>query len=1030
MASIRTWPLLAVALWTTTCMQRARPDAFTASLVRESLAPISLVTADGVELELLSIEAKALLVEPLAFTELHLRFRNPEQRVLEGRFRVVLPPSASVARFAMKVRDRWEEAELVELTQARESYEMFLHRRQDPALLEQSASNEFSARIFPIAPKEEKELILGYSEDLVQPDQPYRIALKGIHTGAEAEVTLLEPGAQGTKQRKVTVPVTQDFELPLAGGERLLRRGELVVGRVTVPGVTAQAPMRSLAVLIDTSASRALGLRRQVELLRGILAEARRGGVDFNLRVLAFDQETFDVYDGPAKDFGDTQERSLLGRGALGASNLELALRMLDQRLAGKPAEHVLVIGDGVTTAGALDGASLARLVASLAKRGAKRLDAIVVGGVQDEARLTSLTTGGLAESGAVLNGGRPAAWLWSRLTRQATRGLSAPAVEGAVWSWPRQLRGVLPGDSVMTIASLASAKSRSATPNIIEVDTSLRPLLERAAARARVAEIEEQLDQTPATAEADLDALKSRLIEASTDARVLCRLTGFVVLENESAWERTSLTVAPSKLLSLDAKGLHAISHERPRAGCCGPQPRMVNQAREIAPLSGRKQMARRRSPEPEDEEAGGDFRDPTIVLDDSISVPQGLKDLARKEAEEAPRTPTWGSPAPAKNNVESPPPPSEPATVSDSTQGVGLPELPPEPEDALRGTLPDIKAAGSPQQKRQPELPKPPHYDSADFDKLPRAYTGQFGEIMSLLAHGKAERARTQAEAWRAVDPGQTLALVALGEACRATGDLRRAARAFGSIIDLFPARADLRRFAAGRLASLQERSALDLAIDSAWRAVEQRPDQPSGHHLLATFLLEAGRFEQAFAVLTQALDINFDRRYLAADRILREDAALVAKAWAKSDPSRKEDELWRRLARLGARLEDGPSLRFVLTWESDANDVDFHVRDGEGYHAFYAKPVLPTGGQLYADVRDGYGPECFTVREPAATRAYPYRLSIRYARRGPMGYGMGTLQIIEHDGHGKLRFGHRPFVIMNDGGYLELAEVQPPR
>jgi tetratricopeptide (TPR) repeat protein len=545
-------------------MRGRRPDEPLAA--REDVAPISLVTADGVELELLSVEARALLVEPLAFTELHLRFRNPEARTLEGRFRVVLPPSAAVARFAMKVRDRWEEAELVELAQAHQAYEMFLHRRQDPALLEHSAGNEFSARVFPIAAHEEKELVLGYSEELVQPDEPHRIALKGIRTSARAEITLIRRGAQGLERRTFVVPTARDFEQPLVGGNVLLRHRDLTVERVTIPGTTIPAPIRPLAILFDTSASRALGLVRQVALLRNVLAEARRQSAEFDVQVLAFDQEVDTIYEGPASAFGDAQERMLLERGALGASHLEKALRTLGSHLAKRPAERVLIIGDGVTTAGALDGASLSRLAATLAAGGVKRLDAIVVGGVQDEASLSWLTDAGLPTSGVVLNGRRPAAWLWSRLTRQI-------------------------------------------------------------------------------------------------------------------------------------------------------------------------------------------------------------------------------------------------------------------------------------------------------------------------------------------------------------ATGDVRRAARAFGSIIDLFPARADLRRFAAGRLASLQNGSALELAIDSAWRAVEQRPDHPSGHHLAATLLLEASRFEQAFAVLTQALQRDFDNRYLEARRILGEDAALVAEAWVRAQPARA-DELRRRLARLGAPVEDGPSLRFVLT------------------------------------------------------------------------------------------------------------------
>ena len=38
--------------------------------------------------------------------------------------------------------------------------------------------------------------------------------------------------------------------------------------------------------------------------------------------------------------------------------------------------------------------------------------------------------------------------------------------------------------------------------------------------------------------------------------------------------------------------------------------------------------------------------------------------------------------------------------------------------------------------------------------------------------------------------------------------------------------------------------------------------------------------------------------------------------------------------------------------------------------------------------------------------------------------MGYGMGKLQIIEHDGQGGLRFEERPFVVMDDGAYVDLG------
>ena len=86
--------------------------------------------------------------------------------------------------------------------------------------------------------------------------------------------------------------------------------------------------------------------------------------------------------------------------------------------------------------------------------------------------------------------------------------------------------------------------------------------------------------------------------------------------------------------------------------------------------------------------------------------------------------------------------------------------------------------------------------------------------------------------------------------------------------------------------------------------------------------------------------------------------------------TEPARKK-EIEDRLKQAGGTLEDAPSLRFVLAWETDANDVDFHIHDGSGGHAFYSQPVLPSGGELYADVTTGYGPECFTIRKPVAAQ-----------------------------------------------------------
>ena len=202
-------------------------------------------------------------------------------------------------------------------------------------------------------------------------------------------------------------------------------------------------------------------------------------------------------------------------------------------------------------------------------------------------------------------------------------------------------------------------------------------------------------------------------------------------------------------------------------------------------------------------------------------------------------------------------------------------------------------------------------------------------------------------------------------------------------------------LRRFAGERLerVAAKDPSLLGIASDTYQKARDDRPDHPSSHRLLAFAEVKQKRYEAAFVALERGLEARSGSgRFPGVERILREDLGLVAAAWSAAEPARAP-AIRARLEAAHGVLEDGPSLRFVLTWETDANDVDFHIHDAIGGHAFYGKPHLPSGGDLYADVTQGYGPECFTIRGDAL-KAAPYRLEAHYYSRGPMGYGMGKV------------------------------------
>jgi Vault protein inter-alpha-trypsin domain/von Willebrand factor type A domain len=1067
--------------------------------------PLSLTASDGSGLELVSLSAQAVVEDPLAFTELHLVFRNPENRTREGRFRITLPSGATVSRFAMRVGDRWQEGEVVEQQAARVAYEDFLHRRQDPALLETEAGNEFSARVFPIPAAATKELIVSYSQELPRTAEPYRLPLRGLprlgslHIRALIGKTPVGGGAPATslggrRGRHEVVEVDRrdfqpdhDFEVVPAGTAapapaRLgLREGNLVVARIVpVADSDRRDPVGSLLVLVDTSASRALGLGEELGAWESLVAQVRKngGGPDSDpmLTVAAFDQDVAPIFSGPASALGDQARRKIAERRALGASDLDRALRWAADTLrpVAQRRTRVLLVTDGVATAGETSAAALRQRVKALAGVGVERLDVLAVGGIREDALLAHLATAGLARDGVVLDAAQPAAALAHRLMRATRSGLKLE-VDGAGWIWPSVINGVQPGDEMLVYADLPADKPLrvkvagqplALAGALASVD---RPLLERAWVKARIARLLDLHDRNEgagAGAGAGVDpdrrdVFKKQAIELSIQNRVLCPYTSLLVLESEQDYARFGIERrALADVLTIDAGGIrlvHRIDTAPATAIAVADTSRPSKDAEGLMEDAAAVRPVRRAEAPAKASEAGERGRMGAV---DSWR-PRALANLRADDAERAATAGAARTAAP----VMQPPPAAPPARMAAAGAAVERDRGDPDPgvrskraasrSDLINGELRGRDAPAPRETERAPigvatgrvarplstrgsspqqiAAPASESESALGLSASVPALQGRLGEIVALIGRHDLAAALARARAWRDRDAGDVLALVALGECGEAAGDLTLAARAYGSIIDLFPGRADMRRFAGERLERVRGASALALAVDTYRKAVEQRPDHPASHRLLAFALLKQGRAHEAFDAIAAGASRHYpDGRFAGVDRILREDLGLLAQAWIRAEPARTA-EIRGRLERAHGIAETAPSVRFVLNWETDANDVDFHIRDGKGGHAYFGARQLASGGELYADVTTGYGPECFTIRAssdgPSGARAYPYQLQAHYYSRGPMGYGMGKLQIIEHDGQGHLRFDERPFVIMQDGAFIDLGTVKGP-
>jgi Vault protein inter-alpha-trypsin domain/von Willebrand factor type A domain len=1022
--------------------------------------PMSLTASDGTGLRLRQLTARAVVEEPLAFTELHLAFDNPEDRTLEGTFKITLPQGATVSRFAMKVNDVWQEGEVVELQAAREAYEDFLHRRQDPALLEQAAGNEFTARVFPIPARGSKEVVVSYSQE-IDDARPYTLPLKGLPElgGVDVQVSIpnlasaKNPNSADAQQvlKETRWTPTADFKLESKHVKNTfgLRAGNFVLTRVRPETASHPDPLGDAVILFDTSASRALGFDDQLRVLARIVARvAASSGPKAKVTIACFDQTVDPIFDGEAGAFSDKDVQRIKDRGALGASDLEQALRWARDQAKKKNAKRVVLVTDGVATAGPTEGDKLRAAALALKDAGVERLDAVSVGGIRDDATLRRLATAGLARDGVVVDGTSSPEQLARRLGEATKSGIEVK-VEGATWQYPKKLDGVQAGDEVFVYAEVPAAQAvkvsvGAAPARGVELMAADRPLLERAWAQAKIASLVDRAAKEDGPRAADT---KKQILDLSVSRRVLSPYTGLLVLETEEDYARFKidrraladvLTVDNGRIALTKRAGLARLAIAAPPADASrwkDDAKKKENDDRSAdsdgaPPNKSSRADAPRVSaapppppspptspPEPRSQRAPGG----APMMEAAKPSPP------REERPSASPSPVSPSPRSARPMSPSPMPPPAATMAAPPSRAMA---------DPSSSDLAGASSASGPSSGRSGGVEggrgggggsASGMLDTSESEREREKsdpYTGKFKTVMDAIAKKDPKRALEIAKGWHDAEPGDVMGLVALGEAHEASGGVATAGRAYGSLVDLFPSRADLRRFAGERLEHLKENAGLDLAIDTFTKARDQRPDHPASHRLLAYAQLRKGQHAKAFETLAAGVKRRYPAdRFLGADRILREDLGLVGAAWMKAEPGKREAIL-QKVRDAGGTVEGSPSLRFVLNWETDANDVDFHIYDAKGGHAFFSSPHLGSGGDLYADVTTGYGPECFTIR--GARRAGPYVLQAHYYSRGPMGYGMGKLEIIEHDGKGGLTFEQRPFVVMTDQAFVDLGTV----
>jgi hypothetical protein len=128
------------------------------------------------KLELRKYYIDVHIQDGFARTTIDQTYFNHEPGQLEGTFYFPLPPDASLSRLTMYVNGQLMEGGMAERDYARQVYETIRYANRDPALLEWVDGSTFKMRVFPIEGRQEKRIILSYTQklDSLYGQQTYR----------------------------------------------------------------------------------------------------------------------------------------------------------------------------------------------------------------------------------------------------------------------------------------------------------------------------------------------------------------------------------------------------------------------------------------------------------------------------------------------------------------------------------------------------------------------------------------------------------------------------------------------------------------------------------------------------------------------------------------------------------------------------------------------------------------------------------------------------------------------------------------
>jgi ferric-dicitrate binding protein FerR (iron transport regulator) len=493
----------------------------------------------------------------------------------EGTFRFPLPADASLSRLAMYTDGRLNEGGMVERDYGRMVYRRIVHEQRDPALLEWVDVSTFSLRVFPLEPRQEKRLLLSYTQRLgsLQGLSAYRFPAGHDLTAGQFSVHVrLKGGAKSSwrsgshsfkattdgddllldataKDARIDRDVVLEVSEPAGDGAARFSSAEqdggkylLLRWRPQLPG-RAVRPPRDWIFLFESSGDRDPVLARtQIEIIRAMMQAA--GPADRVNVITASTRQIAMAAAGPVplkperiRDVVELLERAHL----VGALDLGKALK-LDENIHWSDVKDpwLVHVGSGIAAMGERRDAELVKRIPA-----GTRYVGVGVGKRWNRSfmKLAAEKTGGYFTQ---TNPDEPVAWRAFDLA--AT--LDTPRLLDVKVTDRDGKAAFLPFTTLVAqgeeLAAVARVEKDAALPEAVVVSGTLDGAPYRQ--ELKVEQVKAKADYLPRTwAKLEIDRLlaenvekkRDRIVELSKAMYVMTPFTSLLVLENDEMYQQ-----------------------------------------------------------------------------------------------------------------------------------------------------------------------------------------------------------------------------------------------------------------------------------------------------------------------------------------------------------------------------------------------------------------------------------------------------------------------------------------------------------